>query len=180
MVIIINSKWSKWFNKKTALLPLTGSSSMFARWRQCALCTQSSTPQSAAAPYRFCLLPSHFEYIDRIDRRTCLGMSWAGPFLPSKLSLDAPGSGPPHLTHASFIGPAQVHIPSGISIGSAVFGGLTIVTDRPTDSVCSDRPHLCGTAMRPNHTLAGYSARVLYKDYDKSLWGMGKSDLCHL
>jgi len=31
-----------------------------------------------------------------------------------------------HLTHG-------VHIPNGISIGSAVFAGLTIVTDGPTD-----------------------------------------------
>ena len=40
----------------------------------------------------------------------------------------------------------RLSIPNGISIGSAVFAGLTTVTDRLTDgprySVCNDRPHL--------------------------------------
>jgi len=40
----------------------------------------------------------------------------------------------------------QAHNPNGISIGSAVFAGLTTVTDRQTDtphySVCNNRPHL--------------------------------------
>jgi len=48
----------------------------------------------------------------------------------------------------------RVHDPIGISIGSAIFAGLTIVTDRPTDrprySVCNNRPHLHSTVMRPN------------------------------
>jgi len=49
-----------------------------------------------------------------------------------------------------FPGPTRVHIANGISIGSAVFAGLTIVTDRQTDrptdrprySACKSRPHL--------------------------------------
>jgi len=45
-----------------------------------------------------------------------------------------------------FTGPARVHTPNGISVGSAVFARLTIVTDRPTDrprySVRNNRPHL--------------------------------------
>jgi len=32
-----------------------------------------------------------------------------------------------------FLWPTRVHIPNGIMIGSAVFAGLTIVTDRQTD-----------------------------------------------
>jgi len=32
-----------------------------------------------------------------------------------------------------FLRPIQAHNPNGISIGSAVFAGLTRVTDRPTD-----------------------------------------------
>jgi len=32
-----------------------------------------------------------------------------------------------------FLGPTQVHVLNGISIGSAVFAGLTIVTDQPTN-----------------------------------------------
>ena len=50
----------------------------------------------------------------------------------------------------------RVHSPNRISIGSAVFAGLTSVTDRPTDrprySVYNNRPHLRSTAMRPNNT----------------------------
>jgi len=49
-----------------------------------------------------------------------------------------------------FLGRIRVHSPSGISIGSAVFVGLTTATDRQTDrqtdrprySVCNDRPYL--------------------------------------
>jgi len=45
------------------------------------------------------------------------------------------------------LGPSQVLNPDGISIGSAVFAGVTSVTDRPTDrprySVSNNRPHLC-------------------------------------
>jgi len=44
-----------------------------------------------------------------------------------------------HLIH----GPTQVHIPNGISTGSAVFAELTIVTDRQTDSESDHAtPHL--------------------------------------
>ena len=40
----------------------------------------------------------------------------------------------PNLIHASLeVGPTRVHNPNGISIGSAVFAGFTIVADRPTD-----------------------------------------------
>jgi len=57
-----------------------------------------------------------------------------------------------------FLGSIRDHSPNGISIGSAVFAGLTAVTDRQTDrprrySVCTNRPHLHirSTAMRPNN-----------------------------
>jgi len=36
-------------------------------------------------------------------------------------------------TNTWFLGFTRVHIPNGISIGSAVFGGLTTATDRQTD-----------------------------------------------
>ena len=65
------------------------------------------------------------------------------------------GSGPPHLTQ--FLGPTQVHIAEGISIGSAVFAGLTVVTGVQTNrsrySVCSNRPYLA-SAVRPNNGRA--------------------------
>ena len=100
-------------------------------------------------PYRCCLLPSRFEYI---DRRTCPSMSSAGPFSPSRLLLHLWGSGPPCKTW--FHGPAQVRITHGFSICSAVVAGLlAVVTDRPTDrprySVCSSKPHLAIAAMPP-------------------------------
>ena len=46
-----------------------------------------------------------------------------------------------------FPGPTRVFDPNGISIGSAVFAGLSSATDRPADrprySVGNNRPHLC-------------------------------------
>jgi len=49
----------------------------------------------------------------------------------------------------------RAHNPNGISIGSAVFAGLTSMTDRPTDratrSVTIGRIYICSTAMRPNN-----------------------------
>jgi len=36
-------------------------------------------------------------------------------------------------SNTRFLVPTRVHNPNGISIGSAVFVGLTTVTDRPTD-----------------------------------------------
>jgi len=38
-----------------------------------------------------------------------------------------------HRIYACFLRPTRVHNPNRISIGSAVFSGLTIVADRPTD-----------------------------------------------
>jgi len=61
-----------------------------------------------------------------------------------------------YLTHGSLgqsqsstqSGHTRVLNPNGISIGSAVFAGLTTVTDGQTDrprcSVCNNRPHLRG------------------------------------
>ena len=49
----------------------------------------------------------------------------------SKLSLPVRGSGPQSNTR--FPGSTRVLNPNGISISSAVFAGLTSVTDRPTD-----------------------------------------------
>jgi len=61
-----------------------------------------------------------------------------------------------HLTRCS-LGPPQVHNPNSMSISSAVFAGLMIVKDRPTDrphySICNNMPHLWfyvhNTAMQP-------------------------------
>ena len=54
----------------------------------------------------------------------------------------------------------EAHNPNGISIGSAVFAGLTSVTDRSTDhatrSVRIGRIYVRSTAMRPNKRSATY------------------------
>ena len=58
--------------------------------------------------------------------------------------------------NAYFPGPTALSIPNGISIVSASFAWLTIVTDKQTNrlrySICNDRPiYVCSTAMRPNN-----------------------------
>ena len=61
--------------------------------------------------------------------------------------------GPPSNTW--FLQPTRVHKPKDISIGSAVFAGLTIVTDRQTDhvppSVTIGHIYLRTTAMLPKN-----------------------------
>jgi len=60
-----------------------------------------------------------------------------------------------------FLWSTRVHNPNGILIGSAVFAGLTVATDQPTDrqtdtprySVCNNRPHLHCSGMQPNNKL---------------------------
>jgi len=53
------------------------------------------------------------------------------PLSLSKLPLTMGGSGPPSNTW--FLGATRVLNPNEISIGAAIFAGLTSVTDRPTD-----------------------------------------------
>ena len=55
------------------------------------------------------------------------------PFPPQNchFTFGDPGSGPSSKTW--FLGPIRVLNPNGISIGAAVFAGLTNVTDRLTD-----------------------------------------------
>ena len=52
----------------------------------------------------------------------------------------------------------RVHNPNGISIGSAIFAGFTIVTYRQTDhatrSVTTGRIYVRSTVMRPNKIIA--------------------------
>jgi len=53
-----------------------------------------------------------------------------------------------------FLEPTRVHNPNGISICSAVFAGLMVVTDRPTDrqtdrsSYSPSMPHLASASLR--------------------------------
>ena len=80
------------------------------------------------------------------------------PFSPSKLPLLVWES--VSLSNTWFLGPTRVHIyQNGVSIGTAIFAGLTVVTDRLTDrlcySVCSNRPNLASAAMQPKNTPVG-------------------------
>jgi len=59
------------------------------------------------------------------------------------------GHGPGLQSNTWFPGPTGVNIPSAITIGSAVFTGLTIVTDRPTDRPRYSVYVVRSTAMRP-------------------------------
>jgi len=80
-----------------------------------------------------------------------------------------------------FLGSRRVSlIPNGISIGSAVFSGLTNVTnthtyihtDRQTDrqrySVCSNRPHLAIAAKSISRSKTHSS-----KQHNYACWGLG-------
>jgi len=82
----------------------------------------SSTPQLASALYRFCPLLSHFAYI---DRRTCLGISLAGYF-PLKIAAPLVGMWTYMFPNTCFLRLTGVHIPDGISVGSATFAQLML------------------------------------------------------
>ena len=84
------------------------------------------------------------------DPRVTLYFTMGRPFPPSKLPLYMGDLDPPSNTW--FRGPTRVLNPNGISIGSAVFAGLTSVTGRQTDrprytrSVTVDRIYVRSTS----------------------------------
>ena len=86
------------------------------------------------------------------DRKVSLYFTMGRPFLPLKINPSHGGSGP--LSNTWFLGPTQLLNPNGISVGAAVFAGLTSVTDRPTDHatrlVRIGRIYVRSTVMRPN------------------------------
>ena len=91
--------------------------------------------------------------------RQRVSILYNGPPLPRlKIAPLREGSGPPSNTW--FLGPTRVHLPNGISIGSAVLQGSPSLqterqTDRPHYSVSNNRPHLRSTEMRTkNHTTS--------------------------
>jgi len=110
-------------------------------------------------------LVQHFSKAWMLLLKNCWSCSFSQPFpvqitfSPSKLPLCMWWSGPSFNT--CFLGPTWVHILNGISISSAVFAGLMIATDQPTDSqtdtpcysVCNDKPHLHSSEMQPNNKL---------------------------
>ena len=93
--------------------------------------------------------------------------SMGRPFSPKNLPLPMGGSEPPSNTWS--LGPTQVLNPNGISIGSAVFAGLSSVTDRQTDrqsdhatrSLTIDRIYVRSTAMRFNNYIVKHFHRLV-------------------
>jgi len=60
-----------------------------------------------------------------------LTLQWGGPCpVPPKTAPTPEGSGP----NTWFLGPTRVHNPNDISIGSSVSAGLTVVSNRQTDT----------------------------------------------
>jgi len=89
----------------------------------------------------------------QLTAKSCYTLQWASlfsPQLPLPIGIWTP-------SNTWFLGPTRVLNPLGISIDSAVFAGLTSVTDRPTDrptdhatrSVTIGRIYVRSTAMRP-------------------------------
>jgi len=139
ILTVILKQVVKVFWHKAASPPQTDSSVVFDRWRQCALpwghigatwrirlnLCFIGPPDSTAQTINWSVQP----FLHRSPHS--VPIFYNGYFSPSKLPLLIGESGPPSNTW--FLGPTQVLKPSGISIGSAVFAGLTAVTDKPTD-----------------------------------------------
>ena len=80
-------------------------------------------------------------------------LQWAALYPPQNCSFPRDSESPPKTW---FLEPTRVHSPNGISIGSAVFAELTIVTDSQTDhastrSVTIGSIYVHSTAMRPHN-----------------------------
>jgi len=96
--------------------------------------------------------------------RQSVPILYNGPPLFCQNCLFTWGSGPLGSANTWFLGPSHVHHRSGISVSSAVFVGLTIVTGRPHYSICNNRPHW--------HS----ASRALHRNNNKSIciasWGL--------
>jgi len=79
-------------------------------------------------------------------------LQWDAPF---PLQIAPSHGGDFDSSNTWFPGPTRVHNPNSTSISSAVFAGLTSVTDRLTDhatqSVTTGRIYVRSTAMQPNN-----------------------------
>jgi len=127
------------------------SASLYSHLTHDSLGPSKPTTQTASQSVQ----PSHF---CTDDRRVSLYFTTGRSFPPQNCPFSMGGSG--LLSNAWFPGPTQVLNPNGISIGSAIFAGLTTVTDRRTDSRPTDhatrlvtigRIYVSSTAMRPNN-----------------------------
>jgi len=119
--------------------------------------TAHPSPQPKQHLHRFSRIPTG-------DRRVSLYFTTGRPFPPQNCTFPW-GDLDPHLIHGS-LGPPESNNPNGISIGSAVFAGLTSVTDRPTDhatwSVTIGRIYVRSTAMRRNNNNNNKSNNLIY------------------
>jgi len=120
-------------------------------WRYLAKAIELMLPSVHQSPPKRQMDPfSHF--CTAHDRKSLLYNGT--PFSPRRNCLFRWGIVPPSNTW--FPGPTRVLNPNAISIGSAVFAGLTSVTNRQADhatpSVTIDRTYVRSTAMRSNNT----------------------------
>jgi len=123
-----NNKWSKLFYKKAASLPHMDSSVVFARLRQYApplMHASLHQPKSATKMSFWSIQP-----LCAAHGKVSLYFTKGHPFLLHNC-LFIWGIWTPSNTW--FLEPSWVHNPNSISIGSAVFAALMIVTDQPTD-----------------------------------------------
>ena len=121
--------------------------------------TQSSQNHPEAVTYQ-CVRDN--QYINSTAnwqhrRRTCTAVPilYNGPPFPLKIARSHRGTWTPSNTR--FLGPTRVLNSNSISISSALFAGLTSVTDRQTDhdtrSVAIGRIYVRSTAMQTNNQL---------------------------
>ena len=95
----------------------------------------------AADTYRYRITLAHagFSYT----------LQWAG-ICPPKIALFLKNTDPP--PNPWFLWPTRVHIPNGISIGSAILAQLMVFTNRQSTQrprcICSNKPHLCTACIR--------------------------------
>jgi len=77
--------------------------------------------------------------------------------------------------------PTWVHDPNGISISSAIFAGLTTVTDRrtyrPHYSVCKNRPRVCSTAVHWTRTQIHVYIHDRYVYIPVAAWKPGRRQI---
>jgi len=153
---------------------------MWVHWRHLANTIELMLPSAHPSP-------QSKREIDRFSRsctahgRKSLYLQWAVLF--QKMPLPMGGLDPPFNTR--FPGPTCVLNPNSISIGSAVFAGLTSVTYRPTDhatrsvtidSICVP-PRYVVRAMRSNDAGAVRLVRMLLELHD---WCNGSLRLAEL
>jgi len=120
---------------------------VFATWCRCAVLSNDPPESTSPTTSQLVQLVLH-------SSPPRVLVVYSGPFLfPLEIASSHGLSGPP--SNTCFLGLTRVHNSNGMSISSAVFAELTILTDRPCYSVCNNGPHPCNsTAMQPNKYMA--------------------------